>query len=90
VSAPAWPVVEAVVWADGSAWSRKIVEQSTPDEGRDLPALAVPDAAWTDSAFNDAVRERVAWNYGHVGVHMMAAFLDAIHAELRARAGGAE
>ena len=56
----------------------------------DLPALAVPDALWGDSAFNDAVRERLAWNYGHVSADMMAAFLAAIHAELRARAGGAE
>jgi hypothetical protein len=88
VSAPALPVVEAVVWADGSAWSRKIVEQSTPDEGRDLPALAVPDELWGDGLFIVRVIQRLAEEYGHVSTSMTIAFLDAIHAELRARAGG--
>ena len=84
------PVVAAWVWTDedgraycGQSYGGGLGE---PD---DRPALAVPDAAWTDPAFNDAVRERLAWNYGHVSSDMMAAFLTAIHAELRARAGGA-
>jgi hypothetical protein len=86
VSARVLPVVEAVVWANGSAWSRKIVEQSTPDERRDLPALVVPDALWGDADFMAAVWQRL--NYSDPGVVIQT--IDAIRAELRARAGGAE
>ena len=57
---------------------------------RDLPALAVPEALFKDGLFIVRVIQRLAESYGHVAPSMMIEFLDAIHAELRARAGGAE
>ena len=88
MSAPKMPVVAAWVWTDedgqsfcGMQWS---AAEAEPD---DRPALAVPDALWGDKAFRAAVCARAAalctqWDYPS-----LPEYLDAIHAELRARAG---
>ena len=63
----------------------------------DLPALAVPDSIWTDPAFADALLARAdsdTWEYAcqyekDEWRKAMLEDLAAIHAELRARAGGA-
>jgi hypothetical protein len=55
-----------------------------PWEG-DFHALAVPDALWTDEAFIDALQMR----HGEPTRRLWVKVVTAIHAELRARAGGA-
>jgi hypothetical protein len=84
MSAPTLPVLRRWIESDGPqgpfvrAW-----EGATDTE---LPALAVPDALWQDDEFRAAVACRVhdlaAWDYPTTDE-----YLQAIHAELRARAG---
>jgi hypothetical protein len=56
-----------------------------PDTGVWVAALAVPDLLWGEADFMAAVWQRV--NYSDPGIVIQT--IDAIHAELRARAGEA-
>jgi hypothetical protein len=88
------PVVRCVIGIppDGKARRHVITaEYATTVREGDLPALAVPDALWNNEEFRDAVDARcaevVAMADSFNGI--FDSVVDAIHAELRARAGGA-
>ena len=87
------PVVATAIFSirtsyDGEMhWSACDVRSSGGITDNDLPALAVPDALWEDDEFGQAVYARVRDLVGFLATFEV---LDAIHAELRARAGGAE
>jgi hypothetical protein len=53
-------------------------------DGPSLDALAVPDALWLDAAFIAAVWRRVTYSEATI----LGETIAAIHAEIRARAGG--
>jgi len=82
------PVVRCVIGIppDGKARRHVIAaEYATTAREGDRPALAVPDALWGDADFMAAVWQRL--NYSDPGVVIQT--IDAIHAELHSRAGGA-
>jgi hypothetical protein len=58
------------------------------DTGVWVSALAVPDALWGQLTFIESVRTRFGLQYGWPNLNQCAALIAAIHAELRARAGG--
>jgi hypothetical protein len=77
------PVVAAWVWADEDGQSFCRMQWSVAEaESDDRPALAVPDALWGDAEFIASCRHRIASN-------RRLSIWECIHAELRARAGGA-
>ena len=88
MSAPVIPCLLAVVGWSPPLGYIPIPASMSDDEHRasDIPALAVPDALWEDEGFGQAVYARVRDLVGFLATFEV---LDAIHAELRARADGA-
>lgn len=76
--------VPAVLWFEPEAVEWHIAEPPlmTPEHD-DVPALAVPDALWSDEVFQEACHER--WET-LTGPELFNGIFAAIHAELRARA----
>jgi hypothetical protein len=61
-----------------------------PDTGVWVAALAVPDVLWDDEEFRAAVYARAAGACNQWDYPSLPDYLNAIRAELRSRAGGAE
>jgi hypothetical protein len=83
VSAPVVPVVAC--WIDPIPEGYPAVFRGVREDGS-ISALAVPDALWGDESFIDALQARG----GEPSRRLWIKTLTHIHAELRARAGGAE
>ena len=81
-------VVKVWLWVEPEVIESHCAERFPGDNADEMEAgLAVPDALWGDAEFIDEARGRLEDAYGYVSAVMMTAFLTAIHAELRARAG---